>query len=954
MNDKTKSNANSPLNLHKQGGAPVAKKLTLGGGSALNNFALSHEDDGTNSEGNEREPKRLRGQDTPSFKSSAARHKPVMIEVKRNRTLKKEVTPSPALTSLVTKPAQRPELKRNTNMVADNPLAGLTENERLTRVKVLEAAQKAAHEAEIRKAEEEAIRLQQEAERIAAEKEQKAIEAANAAELAAETKNEAAPVKSDDVAIPEIKSVVEEIVPFDPSPNLTIQRPVPPSLQRPSHGITSAGPSRAALREIAIAEQKVNKEPDLIAVVPTPKTANEKLLADKLRDDKGGRAALLDDDGAGDLDRTGKRHKTPSRSKGEPKRREGKLTISRALVEDDNDTVERGRSLAALKRAREREKQRNKDQGRTDKVIRDVIVPEAISVSDLANRMAERGADVVKSLIKMGVMATINQTIDGDTAEIIVEEFGHRVKRVNESAVEEALQIDTLSDEVGVEVPRAPVVTIMGHVDHGKTSLLDAYREANVVAGEAGGITQHIGAYRVMMKDGFQITFLDTPGHAAFTAMRQRGANATDIVILVVAADDGIKPQTAEAISHAKAAGAPIIVAINKMDKPSANPEKVRNELLSHDLVPDSMGGDVQCVEISALKRQNLDGLLEAIKYQAELMELTAVADSEARGIVVEAKQVVGRGAVATILVKAGTLHVGDIFVAGQEWGRVKAMNSENGAKVKSAGPSDPVEVLGFQNAPQAGDDFIVISDESKAREIANYRQSKNREVQLGTFGQTSLEQMFAKIKGGETKELPIVIKADVQGSVEAITHALKKLGSDEVKVRVLHSGVGPISESDISLATTSSGVVFGFNVRANPQARDQAKRDGIDIRYYSIIYNILDDVEGLLNGMLSPTITEKVLGYADIREIFDITKVGKIAGCRVTEGEVQRGAKVRLLRGDVVIYEGSLKQLKRHKDDAKEVKSGFECGISLDNFEDMQVGDKIECFVLVETARTL
>ncbi|MDJ0684095.1 MAG: translation initiation factor IF-2 [Alphaproteobacteria bacterium] len=646
------------------------------------------------------------------------------------------------------------------------------------------------------------------------------------------------------------------------------------------------------------------------------------------------------------------RRPTPPRSKGEPRRRQGKLTISQAL--DIEDLQERGRSLAALKRAREREKQQNKEMlARSEKVIREVVVPEAITVADLANRMAERGGDVVKALMKLGVMATVNQVIDADTAELIISEFGHKMKRVSESDVEDVLNLHVEDAEEDMK-PRPPVVTVMGHVDHGKTSLLDALRATDVVSGEAGGITQHIGAYQVNLSSGEQITFLDTPGHEAFTAMRQRGASATDIVVLVVAADDGVQPQTVEAINHAKAAEVPIIVAINKCDRAEAEPDRIRNELLQHELIPEEMGGDIITVEVSATQKMNLDKLEEYILLQAELLELKANPDRRAEGVVVEAKLEKGRGSVATVLIQHGTLKVGDAFVAGAEFGRVRALIDDKGRNVKQAGPSAPVEVLGLQGSPSAGDEFAVLEDEAKAREISEFRQRKARDASTNLAARGTLEQMFSQIKAGEIKEVPMVIKTDVQGSLEAIQASLDKLGTDEVKVRVLHGAVGGITESDIVLAASTGGAVIGFNVRANPQARDQAQRDGVDIRYYSVIYDLIDDAKQLMGGMLAPERRENFLGYAEIREVFNISKVGKIGGCMVTEGQVKRGAKVRLLRDNVVIHEGSLKQLKRFKDDVREVQHGYECGMAFENYDDIREGDMIECFEIEEVARAL
>jgi translation initiation factor IF-2 len=635
---------------------------------------------------------------------------------------------------------------------------------------------------------------------------------------------------------------------------------------------------------------------------------------------------------------------------GEPRRRQGKLTISQAL--DDGDG--RQRSLASVRR--QREKMRGTPQKAAhappSKVVRDVVVPETISVQDLASRMAERGAEVVKCLMKMGVMATITQSIDADTAELVVEEFGHRVKRVSAADVEIGLR--GVEDEETDLQARPPVVTIMGHVDHGKTTLLDALRKTDVAQSEAGGITQHIGAYRVTLESGDKIAFVDTPGHAAFTEMRLRGAKVTDIVILVVAADDGIMEQTKEAINHAKAAEVPIIVAINKMDKPDADPDRVRNDLLQQGLVPEEMGGDILTVEVSALKGTNLDKLLETVLLQAEILELKANADRSAEGAVIEAKMERGRGAVATVLVQRGTLRVGDIFVTGAEWGRVRAMLDDHGEQIEEAGPSTPVEVLGLNGMPVAGDDFVVVENESKARDIAEFRSQTRRNVAQAAASRGTLEQLFTQIKEGEAKRLPVIVKSDVHGSLEAIVGSLDKLGNDEVKMHVLHSAVGGINESDVTLAKSTGAVIIGFNVRANPQAREQARQGGVDIRYYSIIYNLIDDMKALLSGLLAPEASENFLGYAEIREVFNISKTGRVAGCRVTEGLVRRGAKVRLLRDDVVVHDGTLKSLRRFKDEVREVKDGYECGMAFENYNDIQVGDQIECYEIKEVARAL
>jgi translation initiation factor IF-2 len=640
---------------------------------------------------------------------------------------------------------------------------------------------------------------------------------------------------------------------------------------------------------------------------------------------------------------------TPTR-RDEPRRRNPKLTVTRVLNQGDDEKM---RSLASVRRHREREKLRAmQPQQEQVKILREVVVPETITVQELANRMAERGADVIKSLMKMGVMATINQVIDADTAELIVSEFGHRLKRVAESDIEIGL-----GGQADVEehlAPRPPVVTVMGHVDHGKTSLLDALRGTDVASGEAGGITQHIGAYQVRLKSGHRITFIDTPGHQAFTAMRARGAHITDIVVLVVAADDGIKEQTVEALRHAKAAKVPMIIAINKMDKGDAKPDRVRQELLQHEIVVERLGGDVLDVEVSALKKTGLDKLEEAILLQAEILDLKANPDRPAEGSIIEAKLERGRGSVATVLIKRGTLHMGDIFVAGSEWGRVRALIDDRGNAIEVAGPAMPVEVLGLNGTPLAGDDFVVAENEAKARDIAAYRQRRRREQQAAAGARGTLEQMFSQIAAGVAKELAVVVKSDVQGSLEAITGSLEKLSTKEVAIRVLHAAVGGINESDVILAKASSAVIIGFNVRANPQARDLARRDNVEIRYYSIIYDVIDDMRGALSGLLAPSLRERFLGNAAIREVFTISKVGKVAGCMVTEGMVRRGAKVRLLRDNVVIHEGSLKTLKRFKDEVREVREGFECGMAFENYQDIQVGDVIECFEMEEVARAL
>ncbi|RZO37572.1 MAG: translation initiation factor IF-2 [Rhodospirillaceae bacterium] len=637
----------------------------------------------------------------------------------------------------------------------------------------------------------------------------------------------------------------------------------------------------------------------------------------------------------------------PAPRRGGDRRRSGKLTISQALNDE-----ERQRSLASVRRQREREKRASSGPKESVKVFRDVTIPESITVQELANRMTERAGDVIKALMNNGIMATITETIDAETAELLVTEFGHTPKRVSESDVEIGLKGDDDDDE-NLQ-PRSPVVTIMGHVDHGKTSLLDALRSTDVAAGEAGGITQHIGAYQVEIESGDKITFLDTPGHEAFTAMRSRGANATDIVVLVVAADDGIMPQTVEAIDHAKAAEVPIIVAINKIDRPEANPDRVRSELLSHDLVVESMGGDVLAVEVSAVEKTNLEKLQEAIVLQAEILEITANPDRNAEGVVVEAKVETGRGSVATVLVQRGTLKLGDIVVAGAQWGKVRALLDDAGERTGSAGPSTPVEILGLGGTPDAGDEFSVVENEARAREITEFRQRRDRDAKVQAGARGTLDEMFSQIQAGQVKEIPVVVKADVQGSVEAIVQSAQNLSNEEVSVRVLHTGVGGINESDVTLAKASNAMMVGFNVRANAQARQLAEGEGLDIRYYAIIYDLVDDLKSMLTGMLAPQIRETFLGNAAIKEVFNITKVGRVAGCEVTEGIVRRGSRVRLLRDDVVIHEGALSTLKRFKDEVREVTQGFECGMAFENYQDIKEGDVIECFDVEEIARTL
>jgi translation initiation factor IF-2 len=645
--------------------------------------------------------------------------------------------------------------------------------------------------------------------------------------------------------------------------------------------------------------------------------------------------------------------KAISRAKGAPQRREGRLTIQ-AVAGDDEGAVDRMRSLASVRRAREREREKRKGGGQEAPLARrEVVIPDVITVGELANRMATRGAEVIKFLMRQGVMLKINDIIDNDTAELVATEFGHTVRRVSEADVEEGfIGAEDVDDHL---LPRPPVVTVMGHVDHGKTSLLDALRTTDVVGGEHGGITQHIGAYQVNLEGGQKVTFLDTPGHAAFSAMRMRGATVTDIVVLVVAADDGVMPQTIEAINHAKAAGAPIIVAINKMDKPGADPTKVINELLQHEIVVESLGGDTLAIEVSAKEKTGLDNLIEAILLQAEVLDLKANPDRVSDGVVIEAKLDRGRGAVSTVLVKRGTLKRGDIVVAGDHWGKVRALLNEREEQVNEAGPSVPVEILGLDGTPAPGDPFAVVENEARARELTAYRVRVKREKAGAPAQGNSLAEMMAKITDKKVSELPLVIKADVQGSTEAIVASLDKIGTDEVRARIILSGAGAISESDVMLAKGAGSAIIGFNVRASAQARALAEREGVEIRYYAIIYDLLDDIKGVLSGMLAPIQRETFLGNAEVLQAFDISKIGRVAGCRVTEGVVRKGARVRIIRADIVVLElGTLQTLKRFKDEVNEVQSGTECGMAFAGFQDIKAGDTIECFTLEEVRRSL
>jgi translation initiation factor IF-2 len=830
----------------------------------------------------------------------------------------------------------------------------LSEQEQLARLQALEEA---------KKAEAERVMKEAEAERTA--------KAAAAAEADSEPEVETAPPAHAE------KSEVEKQAVEAPEPVAEAVPPAPAQAEiseksaatKEPAAVTEAAVEQPAAEDVPAAKPARSKrsldtafrpreggrpkEIVLPGAEPPPRQRNEAKEELKLtKSPRPARAPVqpsMEDDDERGKDKRGKTARSPARS-GDERRERGKLTVDQLLNRE-----QRERSMASLKRKREREKMKAMGIAQPrEKVMREVTIPEVITIQELANRMTERAVDLIKFLMKQGEMHKITDVIDADTAELLVAEFGHTPKRVSEADVEEGF-IEEEAGEEGTMEPRAPVVTIMGHVDHGKTSLLDALRQANVVAGEAGGITQHIGAYQVATEAGKKITFIDTPGHAAFTAMRARGAKVTDVVVLVVAADDGVMPQTIEAINHAKAAGVPIIVAINKIDKPNADPNRVRTELLQHEIVVESMSGETLEVEVSALKKLNLDKLLEAITLQSEILELKANPNRRADGIVIEAKLERGRGPVGTVLVQRGTLSVGDVIVAGSAWGRVRALIDDRGKNVATAGPSVPVEVLGFNAAPEAGDQFAVVENESRAREITEYRDRKRRE-KLGTAGTPrTLEQMMQSLKeDADRKELPVLVKGDVQGSVEAIAQSLKKLGTDEVEARIVHAGVGGITESDVVLASASDAVIVGFNVRANAQAKQAAEQQGVEIRYYNIIYDLVDDIKAAMSGLLEPTIREHFLGNAEILQVFNISKVGKVAGCRVTEGKVERGAKVRLIRDDVVIHEGTLSMLKRFKDDVKEVPAGQECGMSFANYQDLREGDVIECFQVEKVARTL
>jgi translation initiation factor IF-2 len=939
-------------------------------------------------------------------KFSHGRSKSVVVEVKRKRPTGEDGgAPAAAPVARPQGQAPRPPQKATGAAPAAPRAAGamlrtLSEEERQARTRALAAAH-------VRGVEDERLRVEREKQDLLDAQAQAAAEAEDArlaAEADAAAEVERQRLASEAAAAALVYAAANPAAPIDPAavpvpppaPPRASFAPMIPSIVRssspaakpavkPTTGKTTvtsvpeapaAEPVAAAPAPTVAAAAPAPTQPTSTGYVPRANTGMTRPMivsrgdrpspkpADAVKKadvggavKRGGKAAIKpendDDDGRSKMKMIGGklvRATTPSQKPAEEARVRGKLTITNAF-----DERQRERSLASLKRKREREKLKALGiPEKREKIMREVIIPEAITIQELSNRMAERAVDLIKVLMKEGAMHKITDVIDADTAELLVAEFGHTAKRVSDDDI--LTDVFTQNKDTDEDqTPRAPVVTIMGHVDHGKTSLLDAIRSANVASGEAGGITQHIGAYQVKTPNGQDITFIDTPGHEAFTAMRARGAKVTDIVVLVVAADDGVMPQTVEAINHAKAARVPIIVAINKIDKPDADPTRVRTDLLQHEIVVESMSGDVQDVPVSATKRMNLDKLLEAIALQAELLELKANANRSAEGFVIEAKLERGRGPVGTLLVQRGTLKIGDIIVAGMAWGRVRALVDDKGVNLRDAGPSVPVEVLGFDSAPDAGDQFAVVESEAKAREITDLRVRKRRDT-LGSAGTPrTLEQMMQSLKDAAgQKEFTLLIKGDVQGSVEAIIGSLKKLNTDEVMARIVHVGVGGITESDVALANASRAVLIGFNVRANVQAKAAADMQGIEIRYYNIIYDLVDDVKAAMSGLLPPTLREVFLGNATIKEVFNITKFGKVAGCQVTEGKVERGAKVRLIRDNVVIHDGALSILKRFKDDVREVPAGQECGMSFANYQDIRAGDVIECFNIETIKRSL
>lgn len=843
----------------------------------------------------------LGGVDSPARRGSevsARRGKTVQVEVRRKRAPASQIQRNPSA-ALQTKANQSPAISP---LVVDNEgenqlQDGLTATERANRIAVLKQGMKRSEETSNKLGE---IK--------------KNVEGSNGQSLDLENDSHEISDKSKDLLSERRRTELAELEEIEAQTKAKKNQEL------------------SKIEAEKLRQKNINLMPsDIIKEAPQNKRLNDASPNRRKRDD--------------DIEQP---RRSPGRVRDGLSRRQGKLTISEALSGSEGG---RQRSLASVRRQREKARMREETQPQI-KQVRDVTIPDSITVSELANRMAERSADVVKELMKQGIMVTATQTIDAETAELVTIEFGHKALRVSESDIEIGLEGE--EDSQDSLKTRPPVITIMGHVDHGKTSLLDAIRKTDVAGGESGGITQHIGAYQIKTQLENIITFIDTPGHEAFTEMRLRGANTTDIVVLVVAADDSVKAQTIEAINHAKAAECPIIVAVNKCDKPEADAQRVRNDLLQYEIITEDFGGEIQCIDVSAHTGEGLEKLEEAMMLQAEILELKANPDRSAEGSVIEAKVERGKGSVATVLVQKGTLKVGDIFVVGAEYGRVRALLNDKGANLKKALPGQPVEVLGLNGTPMAGDQFIVVPTESRAREIADYRGRKARDKEAAIKARGSVEQMLSAIAAGEAEELPVVIKTDVHGSLEAIKVALDKLATDQVKVRILTGGVGALSESDISLAAASQAIVVGFNVRAIPQARDLARRDGIEIRYHSIIYELIDEIKSAMSGLLSPDKQEEFIGYAEIREVFSVSKLGKVAGCFVTEGIIRRGCSVRLLRDNIVIHEGSLKTLKRFKDEVREVKDGMECGMAFENYSDIQQGDVIECFEVTEVARSL
>ena len=843
----------------------------------------------------------LGGVDSPARRGSevsARRGKTVQVEVRRKRAPASQIQRNPSAASQ-TKANQSPALSP---LVVDNEgenqlQDGLTATERANRIAVLKQGMKRSEETSNKLGESKTN-----------------IEGSNGQSSDLENDSHEISEKSKDLLLERRRTELAELEEIE------------------ARTKAKKNQELSKIEAEKLRQKNINSmPPDIIKEAPQTKRLNDASPNRRKRDD--------------DIEQP---RRSPGRVRDGLSRRQGKLTISEALSGSEGG---RQRSLASVRRQREKARMREETQPQI-KQVRDVIIPDSITVSELANRMAERSADVVKELMKQGIMVTATQTIDAETAELVTIEFGHKALRVSESDIE--IGLEGKEDSQDSLKTRPPVITIMGHVDHGKTSLLDAIRKTDVAGGESGGITQHIGAYQIKTQLENIITFIDTPGHEAFTEMRLRGANTTDIVVLVVAADDSVKAQTIEAINHAKAAECPIIVAVNKCDKPEADAQRVRNDLLQYEIITEDFGGEIQCIDVSAHTGEGLEKLEEAMMLQAEILELKANPDRSAEGSVIEAKVERGKGSVATVLVQKGTLKVGDIFVVGAEYGRVRALLNDRGANLKKALPGQPVEVLGLNGTPMAGDQFIVVPTESRAREIADYRGRKARDKEAAIKARGSVEQMLSAIAAGEAEELPVVIKTDVHGSLEAIKVALDKLATDQVKVRILTGGVGALSESDISLAAASQAIVVGFNVRAIPQARDLARRDGIEIRYHSIIYELIDEIKSAMSGLLSPDKQEEFIGYAEIREVFSVSKLGKVAGCYVTEGIIRRGCSVRLLRDNIVIHEGSLKTLKRFKDEVKEVKDGMECGMAFENYSDIQQGDVIECFEVTEVARSL